>query len=53
MMQRWSGAQSGPYVIIVLSDHTGERGPTVAVSRAVFDYFAASTEERSADDPDG
>ena len=44
---------SGPYVIIVLSDHTGERGPTVAVSRAVFDYFASSTEEAAADAPDG
>ena len=44
---------SGPYVIIVLSDHTGERGPTVALSRAVFDYFAGHTQEVAADDPDG
>lgn len=43
----------GPYVMVVLSDHTGERGPTVSLSRAVFDYFAGGTEEGTADDPDG
>lgn len=43
--------ESGPYVIIILSDHTGERGPMVALSRAVFDYFASSTEEMAEDDP--
>ena len=43
----------GPYVIIVLSDHTGESGPTVALSRAVFDYFAGSAEEMAEDGPDG
>ena len=44
---------SGPYVIVVLSDQSWEWGPTVALSRAVFDYFAGSTEEMAEDDPDG
>jgi len=33
---------AGPYVIAVLSDRSWDWEPTVAVSRAVWDYFAAN-----------